>query len=222
MDNERDRIESIMRDLAAGDNAALASLYFEFGERMAPMVRRRLAQLGVHNPERDDMTGLVIDACFEIKRCAGGWDPAGGAKPWNWAAQRINSMVAKSVGVFADPLDDAFADGLEEPASTVATGADGGAFEVLTGMARADPKIRLLLDAFDVARVSDRDRAVTLEYALQRSMGDTSPAVTVSDVFGLRHDHVRQIFRRTRTRLIVLSERDPRFASLRGLLFVAP
>jgi len=222
MENERERIESIMRDLAAGDNAALASLYLEFGEWMAPMVRRRLAQLGVYNPDRDDMTGLVIDACFEIKRCARGWSPTGGAKPWNWAAPRINAMVAKSVGVYADPLDDAFAGGLEEAASTAATGADGGALEVLSGMAGADPKVRLLLDGFFASRVSDRDRAVTLEYALQRSMGDTSPAVTVGDLFGLRHDNVRQIFKRTRTRLIALCECDCRFASLRDLPLLAP
>src|SRR5580698_3542589 len=130
MENDGERIESIMRDLTAGVNAALASLYFEVGQRMVPMVRRRLAQLGVHNPDRDDMTGLVIDACFEIQACARGWSPAGGAKPWNWAAHRINAMVAKSVGVYADPLDEAVAGGLEDPASMVATGPDGGALEV--------------------------------------------------------------------------------------------
>jgi hypothetical protein len=222
MDTERERIATIMQDLAAGDEAAVVALYLEFGGRMAPMVRRRLAHLGVRHPARHEVEGLVFDACCELRACARGWNPDGGALPWTWAARRIDALVAKSVGIYADPLDDLHAERLEQPPSYVSSGADDGAASLLAGAASSHAGASCLLDAFDAARVSERDRDIALEYALQRHLGDTSPAVTVGSAFGVRPDNVRQIFRRTRTRLLDVVRREDRFAALRDLPLLLP
>jgi DNA-directed RNA polymerase sigma subunit (sigma70/sigma32) len=72
---------------------------------------------------------------------------------------------------------------------------------VLTEAAGHDVRARRLIAGFDAANVSERDRAVFVEYLLQTDLGDPSPAVTVGAVFGLQAANVRQIVKRTRTRL---------------------
>jgi hypothetical protein len=222
MDDERGRLESIMRDLAAGDGAAAVRLYVEFGGRIAPMIRRRLTELGVYRPAPDEVNGLVIDACFEIQDCASGWDPARGALPWTWAARRINAKVAKWVGIYTDPLDEGFADWAEERTPGAAHDDDGAASDLLDRLAGSHAAARVLREAFTAARVSDRDRRISLEYALQRHLGDASPASTVGQMFGVRPDHARQIVKRARDRVARVVAQDGRFAELRDLPLLRP
>ncbi len=56
-----------------------------------------------------------------------------------------------------------------------------------------------------------------MQYRIQKSLGDHSPAHTVGAEFGLSPDHVRQIDRRMRVRLSRLIDQDPRFAPLAEL-----
>jgi hypothetical protein len=200
-----DQLVAVMAAIAGGDRSAVVTLYIEFGGRMAAGVRRRLRELGVHHPEEGQVQDLVMDACFELESCAKAWDPEGGALPWNWARRRLDAMIARRIGVFADPLDDALAERVADT-TRVADTADRAAIAVLADLASYNERARHLIAEFDAARVSDRDRAVFLEYVLQSDLGDPSPARTVGSEFGLEAATVRQIVSRTRTRLARSSE----------------
>jgi len=219
--NEDRRLAEIMGVLAGGDRAAAVTLYAEFGGRIAGGVRRRLRELGIHTPGDQLVADLVMDACFELSDCASGWKRGGGALPWTWARRRIDAMIAKSVGIFTDPLDESVGEWLVNPAST-SCAADLGAAAVLDVLAGRDGRAGLLIEAFAAAKVSERDRAVTLEYRLQGELGDASPANTVGAEFGLKPDHVRQIVKRTRTRLARLADGDVRFRRLADLPLLGP
>lgn len=217
---DRDRLRVVMAAMGAGDRAAVVTLFTEFGGRIAGVVRRRLRGLGIHDPEDDDVHGLVIDACFELEGCAAAWDPDGGALPWNWASRRIDARVAKWAGIFTDPLDDT----VSEPAapSLVAGATEAGAAETLDKLAAGGGQAELLAAAFREAGVSERDRAVLLEFSVQRSLGDPSPAPTIGALFGLKADNVRQIVSRTRATVAAVIEGDDRYRALRDLPFLRP
>jgi len=220
--NEGQRLAEIMGLLAGGDRAAAVMLYNEFGGRMAGGVRRRLRELGIHTPGEQLVADLVMDACFELSDCASGWKPGGGALPWTWARRRIDAMIAKSVGIFTDPLDESVSEWLVDSSASAGCADDLGAAALLDGLAGRDGRVGLLVAAFAAAHVSERDRAVTLEYRLQGELGDASPANTVGAEFGLKPDHVRQIVKRTRTRLARLADGDGRFRPLADLPLLGP
>src|ERR1700694_4608950 len=96
-----------MSRLAAGDRAAIFTLYAEFGAVIAGVLRRELARLGRYGVEADDLDGLVIDACLEVASLARSWDPARGAAPWTWAHRRLTRLASGYVGIHADPLPEA-------------------------------------------------------------------------------------------------------------------
>ena len=92
--------------------------------------------------------------------------------------------------------------------------------EVLAGLARDHPEVALLREA--VGRVaSDRDQLIFFETAVQASLGDHSPAVTVGQLLGIRPEAVRQQHRRVRLRVQHLAATEPRFAALADLPVVA-
>ena len=76
-----EQLESVMARLAEGDKAAVVTLYVEFGRVLAAVVRRHLARFGMRDVTRDDLDGLVMDACFAIADCAGAWDDRAFALP---------------------------------------------------------------------------------------------------------------------------------------------
>lgn len=213
---ERDRLVEIMGRIAGGDLAAVVTLYSEFGTRIVAAVRRQLRHLHVDDVAHDDLQGLVMDACFALADCAGGWDPDGGALPWVWAERRIGNVVQAFVGQHADDLGDVdrrFPDG---PA------ARGDEPEPLALLGREDrPVCRLLADAFDAADVSERDRRLLLDYQVQHAMGDTSPALTVAPHYGMNPASVRQAVKRTKDRLRHLAGRDERYRPLADLALLA-
>jgi hypothetical protein len=213
--HERDRLVEVMGWLAAGDRAAVVALYVEFGGRIVAVVRRQLRHLNVDAVTRDDLEGLVLDACFAVADCAGGWDAAGGAAPWTWAERRIASVVSSFVGQHADGLD-----GTEHV--PVPPSASGDEPEPLALLGRSDlPVCRVLEAALDEAGLSVRDRRLLLDVELQRSLGDTSPALTVAPLYDMSAVAVRQAVKRSKDRLRRLAAEDRRFEPLADLALLA-
>ena len=68
--------------------------------------RAHLAELGVHDVERDEVDDLVLDVCLMLADVAAAWRADGGASPWQWAWHRVRGVVSGWVGQHADTLDD--------------------------------------------------------------------------------------------------------------------
>lgn len=216
---ERDqRLQTVMAAMAAGDKGATFDLYAEFGRPIRAAVQRLLRRLGVDAVPREDLDGLVIDACLELQGCAAAWDPEGGAKPWVWAERRLLAIVSRWVGQHADALDDRDETVERLVVSPSGRASEPSAVDVLVRL--DDPTCVLLREALD-AVASVRDRTIVLEVGLQRSLGDASPAVTIGPEVGLRPDAVRQVLRRVRVRLSALAEREPRYAPLIDLALLS-
>jgi len=209
-----ERLVEVMARMAGGDQAAVFTLYLEYGDHVAALMRRELRRLGVQHVEPDELDGLVLNGCLALLDGAGAWDPEGGALPWNWAVKRLAAIAAGWVGQHADPLDDhdvAVAEQLR------AIGDEPEGLEVFERLAPCHDGCALLVEAFDRGKVKPRDRAILLEVKLQTDAGDPSPSVTVARDYGLNPAFVRQVVKRTLDRLRVLAEREPRFAGLTEL-----
>lgn len=223
---DRDRVAELMAALAAGDAAAAVTLAHEFGGPISARLRRHLARLAARQVARDDLGGLLLDACLELRDCAGAWDPAHGVLPWVWADRRLFALCSRFVGQHADALDDATPRVVAVGATGVVvdggqgTSVEAAPLDVLATLAVTRDDAALVYDALE--RVgSPRDRDLLLEYTLQQAAGDPSPAVTVARQFGLQAPTVRQAVRRMRVNLRALAERDERFAPLTDLPLVA-
>jgi hypothetical protein len=221
------RLVELMALLANGDGAALVTLAHEFGGPISATLRRHLARMGVHRVDRDELDGLVLEACLELAACAASWRPEGGAKPWVWADRRLGALCARAIGQHADVFDaerhlavciePSF--GSSGAAGSHAAG-DGDPLAVLGGLAERLPRAGLLLDA--LAQVgSPRDRGLLLDYQMQQAAGDPSPAVTVGRQYGLTAPAVRQAVRRMRVGLRDLVLHDARYGELANLPLVA-
>lgn len=215
-DKQWEQLESVMARLAEDDRAAVVTLYQDFGCFLVAVVRRHLARFGARDVTRDDLDGLVLDACFAIAECAPAWDPATRVAPWTWAERRIAMVVNRSIGQYADELDDR---AFELPARAAGDVDDMTPLDLLD--ARREPVCRLLRDAFDSAGVSERDRTLLLETRLQASLGDPSPATTVGMLFDMQPAAVRQAVKRAKDRLRGLADAESRYAPLADLALLA-
>jgi hypothetical protein len=205
-----DRLVALMARMAAGDRAAVFTLYVEFGGHVAAFMRRALRRLGVDHVAADELDGLVLDACLALFDHAGAWDPGGGALPWNWAGRRLAAIAAGWVGQHADPIDGHDV-AVDEQLRALEREPEG--LEVLERLAPCHDGCELFREALE--RVSaPRDRRILLEMRLQADAGDPSPSITVARVHGMRPDAVRQVAKRTRERLRALARTEPRFAPL--------
>jgi hypothetical protein len=223
-----DELVAVMGRLAAGDEAAVVTLYERFGAAMAPMVqavaRSRRGPFG-----RDDLAGVVFEVCEEIARIAGGWSPDGGALPWVWARHRVVNVVDRMLGQWAVPLDDvpevAERAAPSEPAEVaIVVGAMAVDESFVTTLDRLQPRhegARLLAEALEHERISPRDRELLLEYGYEQHSGNRSPATTVAPGFGMTEVAVRQAARRSRERIRMLAASDERFAPLATLPLLA-
>lgn len=221
METERfERLVVVMAAMAAGDKAAVFTLYNEFSGQLAAFMRRELARLGVEHIGAEDVDAMVIDACFVLFDCGGAWKPEGGALPWTWAGRRLAGVASAWVGQHADELD---ADRNEADGdSGVAVGGvdDEADLDVLSRLAGEHAACALVLEALD--RVATRrDQAIMLELRSQRVAGDPSPALTVAARHNVSADVVRQAACRVRGRLSRLAAEDRRFAGLADLPIVA-
>lgn len=210
------RLVTVMERIAAGDRAAVVTLYVEFGRFVSGVVRRHAARFGVAGIEREELDGLVFDACFAVGECASGWNAEAGVAPWTWADRRIAAVVSAWVGQHSDALDDQV---LSLPARPVSAGAEPGSLDLLE--ARPEPMCRLLREAFVDAGVSPRDQQLLIETRLQASMGDAAWAATVAPLFDMSPAAVRQAVKRARDRLRRLAATDAAYAPLSQLRLLA-
>ncbi len=213
----RARLGELMERLAAGDGTAACTMALEFSGSIGAAVRAHLADLGVHDADREDVDDLVLDVCLMLGDVAGGWRADGGASPWQWAWHRVRQVVSGWVGQHADPLDDAL---LEVEAPSDAPGAEPDIEAVFAHVARILPAVALVREGL-AAVASDRDGVLLLEVRLQAELGDLSPAVTVAAERGMTPEAVRQAVSRTRRRLRTLAAQDERYAELADLALAA-
>jgi DNA-directed RNA polymerase specialized sigma24 family protein len=224
--NDRRQVADLMRRIVAGDDAAFFTLMQDYGHRVRFVVRRVLEDMGRRDILRDadEMTGLVNWACLVIRDRAAGWSPDGGAMPWTWASRAIRAMVYEAVGHRVVELDEgSFDEGADSASEVPVPGAPTGedrVVEEFVHMACRHPFVRLLLEALRGV-ASERDYEVVLEYVVQRSNGDPSPSHTVAREFDLSPDNVRQIFSRTRRRLLTAIDDDPSLVPLLEIWWLA-
>ncbi len=214
------RLVVVMAAMAAGDKAAVFSLYNEFWGQLAAAVRRELRRLGVEDAGAEDVEGMVLDACFVLFDCGGAWKPEGGALPWTWATRRIAGVVSDWVGQHADEFDaDRTGEQPENSASSPgpSTGDDDEALlAVLSRMAERSARCALVLEALERVATA-RDQEMMLELCCQIAAGDPSPALTVAARFKVSAEVVRQAASRVRKRLRLLAAADERFDGLGDL-----
>ena len=218
-----ERLVTIMTMLGRGDGAAVFMLYEEFGGHIAALLRRQLAHLGVNRIDHDELDGLVIDACMALATCAHGWDPDGGALPWNWASRRLLPIASGWVGQHAESFTPEMAEpahAMWVPAGVSGVEDDADELDVLARLASCHDGCSLLQEALERV-ASERDRAILLGLRVQADAGDPSPAVTVGRRHAVSPEVVRQAASRVRRRLRDLAVADPRFAELAELELVA-
>jgi DNA-directed RNA polymerase specialized sigma24 family protein len=212
---------AIMQRLAAGDDAAVVTLYERHGGSIAGAVRRVARRRGWW-VDRDELDGLVLEVCFELRRVADRWSPDGGALPWVWARHRVANVVDRVLGQWAEPLDERRIAHLEQqPAAGTAAVGEGSMLDALGRLVPDLASAELLAEALDRERISHRDRELLFEYSYEKHSGNVSPATTVAPVFGMKEATVRQAFRRARQRLLRLAATDERFAPLADLPLLA-
>src|SRR5438874_8793244 len=134
-----ERLVEVMARMAGGDQAAVFTLYLEYGDHVAALMRRELRRLGVQHVEPDELDGLVLNGCLALLDGAGAWDPEGGALPWNWAVKRLAAIAAGWVGQHADPLDD---HDVASPSSSGRSGTSPRASRCSSGSPRATTAAR--------------------------------------------------------------------------------
>jgi len=206
-----------MARLATGDGRAAFALAMEFSGPIGAAVRAHLADLGVHDIDRDELDSLVIDVCIMLTDIAGAWRADGGAAPWQWAYHRVRQVVSGFVGQHADTLDEGL---LDRPAPPDASGTEPDLIALLDGLCADWPLVALVREGLE-AVAGARDRAILLEVEVQAAMGDPSPSVTIAAERGMRPAAVRQVVCRTRRRLQDLAEGDEHFAPLAKLPLAA-
>ncbi len=215
--DRRERLEYLMAQLASGEGRAACALAFEFSGPIGSAVRTHLADLGIHDVERDELDSMVIDVCIVLADVAAAWRADGGAAPWHWAYHRVRQVVSRFVGQHADALDEAV---LDRAAPPEAAGDEPDLMAVLDGLAADWPLIALVREGLEVVATA-RDRAILLEVAVQTDLGDPSPSVTVAALRDMTPAAVRQVVSRTRRRLHGLATDDERFAPLAHLPLAA-
>lgn len=209
-----DDLVTIMARLADGDGRALVDLLEAHGAQIGRVIggiaRSRGARLRTSEHQE-----LLLEAALVIAELAAAWDPAG-APPWVWAYRRLAAVVDRHLGQWARSLDDPGVQVPEDPVPVGAFGEEPALAELLEHLGAQHPSVALLAEA--TRRVaSDRDQLVFFETAVQVSLGDRSPAVTVGRLLGMRPATVRQQHRRVRTRLLQLAAAEERFAPLAEL-----
>jgi hypothetical protein len=188
--DEPAQLDYVMARLAAGDLAFVFALANGWRGPIERLVRTLLRAMGRADlaGNRDEVDGLVIDACFVIADRAGGWRP-GGAPPWRWARLAIRAEIARSIGHRCIELDDR---GEDECRAAPIGPVDIVDYDELV---ERDPRFASFDDVLRDC-TSDRDRRIVVEYLQQQSAGDPSPSHTVGQLFDLAPATVRQVFSR--------------------------
>lgn len=189
-----ERIEAVMRRLAADDDTAIWELRDLAAPSLERMLRKEARRLSV-SLTGDDVYGLVNESVLDLAELADSWRP-GGALPWVWAQHRVRAHVHRHIGVFADSLEET---GIpwDEPIPT--EGIDDP-LAVLVEVAESHAGARELLDQLSSV-ASERDARIWLGIRIEQAAGNRSPAVTVGADHGMRPDAVRKAYQRVGERL---------------------
>ena len=209
-------LAEVMSAIAAGDQAAV----FTLRERFEPELTRAVRTISSHRQARlgpAEVADIVVDVVLDLAELAGSWKP-GGAPPWVWARHRVAAVVDRHIGQYASTIERADLEPVAEPPAPA--GHEPEVLDLLERMAPDHPGLSKFRQALLVV-ASGRDRVIFLEFAVQVSLGDPSPANTVARLHGLRPDAVRQQCRRVRLRMQALAESDPHFGELAELGLVA-
>lgn len=208
-------VTMLMARMADGDATAVFTLADQHGHRVAGVVRRQLRVCGVDHVARDDLDGLVLDACMELSEVALSWRP-GLALPWWWAQGRIFQVVRRWVGVHADSLDVRPSLIEDRAAGEAASVLDEAVSKTFARLVDEVPVVGLVAEACDAARIEETAMFCLLEYRIQKDQGDPSPARTLAPRYGVSPDALRQRVSRSTRRLRAVVADDPRFAPLAG------
>lgn len=211
-------VATLMARLADGDGTAIVELIAFHGHRIAGVLRRHLGFAGIPHLPRDEMDGLIVDACLELQTVAGSWRP-GGALPWWWAERRLAGVVHRWIGMFAEHLEDDV-EPLPDPVPAAAC-AEESVDAVLRRLLATEPALEVLSQAAAAARVDDDALVCILDYAMQQDQGDPSPSATLAPRYGVAPDALRQRVSRTRRRLRAAVDDDPALHPLRDGSVVA-
>jgi hypothetical protein len=193
-DDVRGPVTELMARIVAGERSAVWELHDVAQPALARMLRAEARRIDFRIGE-EDILDLTLDAAVELGKLAPAWDPDG-ALPWVWAKRRLFALVHAHIGTFADQLDDTHLD-LEEPARVTSIDRPR---ETLRRLARSHPAAHRLEERL-AAAVTDRDAEIWLGVQIERSGGNTSPAVTVAVDHGMRPDAVRKVVQRVNQRL---------------------
>lgn len=227
-----EELTTIMTRLAGGEERAVLDLHQHFGGDVARTVQAVLRRRG-WRLVKDEVDGLVLDACLAIGEKAPGWSPERGAVPWVWARKRIENCVDRLVGQHTIPLDDDLATSARGVGNGPADIGDGTGDDLagpdgrpmsdaFAALLKVDARCRALDEAFEQVAISQFDKELLLQYVAEQRSGSRSPAATVGVAFALAPATVRQRVHRTRRRLQQLASTNGRFAWLAELPLLRP
>ena len=135
---------------------------------------------------------------------AGAWDPAHGTTPWGWARHQLRAMASAYIGQYGPDLDSLE---LEMDPTGPSESGDIDPIAVLDALATSDRVCRELRATLGES-VRERDARVWLEFEMEQSSGNASPAVTVAEIYGVTPANVRKIVQRVRGRVDIPTRSD--------------
>lgn len=210
MTHSDDSLETLMAAMAAGDFAALWTFHELFASKLRAVVLADVRSMCRHDVACDSgrIDSLTADAATVIFERAAGWKP-GGAKPWNWAALAIRSMIAAELGHRSVELSDD-----ENGAEAVGTSTVSDADLTLEHFVSLTAEFEPFMEAWRAVG-SERNQEVAWLFRVQKETGDPSPAHTVADEFGISPANARKIHQRHFEKVSEVVASEERFESLR-------
>ncbi len=178
-------------------------------------MHHQVERVGPVDAERID--GLTIDAALVVVKYAGTWKPWG-ALPWTWAYRAIEEVVWSGIGHNTTELEEWHQVGNRTPVGVPSP--RSARIADVERLAEGRPELALFLEVL-ATEVSERDYGVVLEYELQKADGVRAPSETTALLTGLKAPNVRQVFRRSRKKLVRRIDADPGLEVLRGFWFLA-
>ena len=215
---------AVMARLAAGDEAAVVTLFERYGGPISAAVQRQARHRGAR-VGRDDVEGLVFEVCDEIAKVAGAWRPRaarcrgcghGTASP-TWSTACSARGPSRSTRP-AWPMSPTWPTSRSRvPRRTRAARCSTPS----SGWSPTWPVPGCWPRPSTPPRSASAIRELWFEYQCEKHSGNASPAATVAPVFGMREATVRQAARRARLRLLRLIDSNERFAPLADLPLLA-
>ena len=101
----RAELAAVMSGVSERRPDAIQRLFTLATPPLRRMVRTTFDNDGIRVPP-DLVDDIVRDLVVELIDLAGSWRPDGGATPWHWARSRLLARAYRSLGTFADDIDD--------------------------------------------------------------------------------------------------------------------